>query len=155
MNYEQFNESIGRFCVTAQKLLKRITVLFFDWIFDYYYWRNQRAENAERQHITEAHKDGLPDRQLLPLERRILDLSKTALEKLRSCALCHKNDEQEYFIRYGDSLDAHEVHVDCGSEHNDAMKVDPSTRWIGESDEQYTTRCRRLRMLQEDEADFT
>jgi hypothetical protein len=83
----------------------------------------------------------VPDAPLNRFERALLFVARISLEKLRRCDLCHKSNEQEYFLQYHDGF---EVHVDCGSEYNDACSVDPTTQYLGESDDEWRDRCRAL-----------
>lgn len=58
---------------------------------------------------------------------------------LRSCAVCSRNNNQ------GDMIEAFGswAHVDCAFDHHAACQVDPTTRYIGESDETYERRMSR------------
>jgi len=90
---------------------------------------------------TPTRRGDTPDAPLNRFERALLFVARVLLERLRSCDLCHKSNEQEYFLQYSDG---YEVHVDCGAEYNDACSVDPTTQYLGETDEEWEARCRSL-----------
>jgi len=115
-----------------------------DYVFNRYHYQGKRAATRmspwgqERTYDAPPTRFGqIPDLPLNRLERCFLFLAKVSLEKLRKCDLCRKSNEQQYFIRFDSG---HEVHVDCGAEHNDACRVDPTTRYIEESDRDYDAR---------------
>jgi hypothetical protein len=65
---------------------------------------------------------------------------KTLLEAgLRSCGICRRSNDQ------GDMIHAYATwcHVDCAAEHHDNMLLDPTTQYIGETNEAYEIRMDR------------
>ncbi len=116
-------------------------------VFSYYHWRNQRAKTRSLKiellsmEPIPSRRGMTPDAPLNLFERGLLIIARTTLEKLRSCDLCHRSNEQEYFLQYSDG---YEVHVDCGAEYNDACSVDPSTQYLGESDTDWEARCHAM-----------
>ena len=65
---------------------------------------------------------------------------KTLLEAgLRSCGICRRSNDQ------GDMVHAYTTwcHVDCAAEHHDNMLLDPTTQYIGETNEAYEVRMDR------------
>lgn len=129
--------------------MKRI-IRLVDRVFGYFYWRQSRAKtrafalqraNVPNPTTLVTRRGETPDAPLNRFEQRLLIIAKVLLEKLRSCDLCTKSDDQEYFIQYSDG---YEVHVDCGAEYNDACSVDPTTQYLGESDADWRSRCHAL-----------
>lgn len=55
---------------------------------------------------------------------------------IRTCKLCTRTNDQGDMVRFGE----HWTHVDCAFEYSQEVRIDPTTKYIDESDDAYAKR---------------